>query len=59
VTLRQALGGLAGRGLVTPAVGRGRGLLLAQRAACSAAGQPLEFAGGLFGGDRTRVVVWT
>jgi GntR family transcriptional regulator len=37
----------------------GAPLMLVERTAYSAAGQPLEFARDLFRGDRMRVVVWT
>ena len=37
----------------------GAPLMLVERTAYSAAGQPLEFARDLFRGDRTKVVVWT
>jgi DNA-binding GntR family transcriptional regulator len=37
----------------------GAPLMLVERTAYSAAGQPLEYARDLFRGDRTKVVVWT
>ena len=40
-------------------VEEGAPLMLVERTAYSAAGQPLEFARDLFRGDRTKVVVWT
>jgi GntR family transcriptional regulator len=40
-------------------VDEGAPLMLVERTAYSAAGQPLEYARDLFRGDRTRVVVWT
>jgi len=40
-------------------VTEGAPLMLIERTAYSAAGQPLEFARDLFRGDRTKVVVWT
>jgi GntR family transcriptional regulator len=40
-------------------VAEGAPLMLVERTAYSASGQPVEFARDLFRGDRTRVVVWT
>jgi GntR family transcriptional regulator len=40
-------------------VDEGAPLMLVERTAYSAAGQPLEYARDLFRGDRTKVVVWT
>jgi len=34
-------------------------LMLVERTAYAASGQPLEFAHDLFRGDRTKVVVWS
>jgi GntR family transcriptional regulator len=40
-------------------VSEGAPLMLVERTAYSATGQPLEYARDLFRGDRTKVVVWT
>jgi GntR family transcriptional regulator len=40
-------------------VAEGAPLMLVERTAYAAAGQPVEYARDLFRGDRTRVVVWT
>jgi DNA-binding GntR family transcriptional regulator len=41
------------------AVKEGSPLMLVERTAFAAAGQPVEFARDLFRGDRTRIVMWT